>query len=62
MGILNHLLILSEADEEQITIRLEEVDDEDALHRLVNAALEASREGLVHFMVQLIAETDTQPS
>ncbi|MEM7530741.1 MAG: Rpn family recombination-promoting nuclease/putative transposase [Chloroflexota bacterium] len=62
IGILNHLLLLSEADEAQITTRLEEVDDENAMHRLVNAALETSREGLVHFMVQLIMETDTQPS
>ena len=62
IGILNHLLLLGEADEAQITTRLEEVDDENAMHRLVNAALETSREGLVHFMVQLIVETDTQPS
>ncbi|MEM7534703.1 MAG: Rpn family recombination-promoting nuclease/putative transposase [Chloroflexota bacterium] len=56
LGILNHLLLLNEADEKQITEQLEWIDDDEALDRLINAALEASREGLAHFMIKLIAE------
>ncbi|MEM7536930.1 MAG: Rpn family recombination-promoting nuclease/putative transposase [Chloroflexota bacterium] len=58
LGALNHSFKLSDEDHTEITKHLKRIEDEDALDRLINAALDASREDLAFFMMRLIAENN----
>ncbi|MEM7534716.1 MAG: Rpn family recombination-promoting nuclease/putative transposase [Chloroflexota bacterium] len=57
VGVLNHILTLSEKDQAEVEVELEKIDDMDALYRLTNAALDASRNGFAYFMKKLILES-----
>ncbi|MEM7531877.1 MAG: Rpn family recombination-promoting nuclease/putative transposase [Chloroflexota bacterium] len=55
LGALNHSFKLGEEDHRVITKQLERIEDEDALDRLINDALDAANRDLAFFMMRLIA-------
>ena len=56
LGALNHSFKMEDEDKTEITKHLDAIEDEDALDRLINAALDASSRDLAYFMMRLIAE------
>ncbi|MEM7539920.1 MAG: hypothetical protein AAF639_47640 [Chloroflexota bacterium] len=56
LGILNHSLKPTEDDLSQITKHLEKIEDEEALDRLINDALDAAGRDFTYFLMRLIAE------
>ncbi|MEM7536160.1 MAG: hypothetical protein AAF639_28515 [Chloroflexota bacterium] len=58
LGALKHSFKLSDEDQKVVTKHLEWIEDEEALDRLINAALDAAHEDLAFFMMRLIAENN----
>ncbi|MEM7531758.1 MAG: Rpn family recombination-promoting nuclease/putative transposase [Chloroflexota bacterium] len=58
IGILSHMLSISEKDQEAVGIELEKINEMDALYRLTDAALQATKNGLTYFMRQLFIESN----
>ena len=61
LGILNHMLPLTEVDQTEVARDLDKIDDVDALARLSDAALDTATRGFTHFMRQLIYENNGNP-
>jgi len=61
LGILNHMLPLTEVDQTEVARDLDQIDDVDALSRLSDAAWDTATRGFAHFMRQLIHENNGNP-